>query len=264
MSAGDSKVFLPSGAARGALRFQKQGVFRLTPSNLLGHESRTSHRQRCMSHCRSVFHWWDMSMNQSRTLGSAWTLRRFAVLPLGSSSTIAAAGVAEASRACLVANSDQQTGRWRPVRPARHRARRMPDPPTKKIVCWRSPASRSSGIKDFSASEKTRVRSRASRPIKSISAEMKSRLKQSIFNTKEMRTSGWIKETPDSDVVLFPHCDAWRMVGLAVLFVHIQGTGEISRHPVLQLQNTNDLAAQRCMTAEIVELARSEPGSALV
>ena len=36
MSAGDSKVFLPSGAARGALRFQKQGVFRLTPSNLPG------------------------------------------------------------------------------------------------------------------------------------------------------------------------------------------------------------------------------------
>ena len=37
MSAGESKVFLPSGAARGALCFQRQGVFGLMPSNIPGH-----------------------------------------------------------------------------------------------------------------------------------------------------------------------------------------------------------------------------------
>ena len=35
----------------------------------------------------------DMSMNRSRTMGSAWVLWRFAVLPLGSSSTSAADGL---------------------------------------------------------------------------------------------------------------------------------------------------------------------------
>ena len=86
MSAGDR-----SRTARGALRFQRYGVFGLNPSNIPRHERWTSHKHRCMSHCRSVLHWWDLSMNQSHTTGSAWTLRRFAVLPLGSSSTGAAA-----------------------------------------------------------------------------------------------------------------------------------------------------------------------------
>ena len=36
MLAGDSKVFLPSGAARGTLHFQRYGVFGLIPSNILG------------------------------------------------------------------------------------------------------------------------------------------------------------------------------------------------------------------------------------
>ena len=49
------------------------------------------------------------------------------------------------------------------------------------------------------------------------------------------------------------------MVGHAVLFVSFQGVGEISGHVILQLQNTNDLAALRCINAEIAELARSEP-----
>ena len=49
------------------------------------------------------------------------------------------------------------------------------------------------------------------------------------------------------------------MVGLAVLFVRFQGIGEISGHAILQLQKANDLAALRCMAAEIAELARSEP-----
>ena len=47
---------------------------------------------------RSVLHLWDMSMNLSRTMGSSWTLRRFAVLLLGSSSTSAAAVVAGAAQ----------------------------------------------------------------------------------------------------------------------------------------------------------------------
>ena len=34
-----------------------------------------------------------------------------------------------------VVNSDQQTGQWRPSRPARRRARRMPDQLTRQIAC---------------------------------------------------------------------------------------------------------------------------------
>ena len=50
------------------------------------------------------------------------------------------------------------------------------------------------------------------------------------------------------------------MVGLAILFVRFQGVGEISGHAILQLlQKAKDLAAPRCMTAEIAEQARSEP-----
>ena len=63
----------------------------------------TSHKYRCMPHRHSVFHWPNMSRNQSRTIGSAWILRRFTVLPLGSSSTSAAAGVAEDVRAARAA-----------------------------------------------------------------------------------------------------------------------------------------------------------------
>ena len=53
------------------------------------------------------------------------------------------------------------------------------------------------------------------------------------------------------------HCDEWRMVGLAVLFIRFQGVGEISGHAILELQDINDLTALRCMTAEIAELARA-------
>ena len=72
MSAGDSIVFLPNGAVRGALRFQRFGVFWLVPSNIPKHKRWTSHKHRCMSHRRCVFHWCDMSRNQSRTMGSTW------------------------------------------------------------------------------------------------------------------------------------------------------------------------------------------------
>ena len=48
-----------------------------------------------------------------------------------------------------------------------------------------------------------------------------------------------------------------RMVGLAGLFF-LLGVGEISGQFILQLQNTNDFAALRCMAVKIAEL-RSEP-----
>ena len=86
MSAGDSEVFLPSGAARGELRFQRYGVFWLIPSNNPGHKRALDLVQAPRS---------NMSRNQSHTMGSTWTLRRFAVLLLGSTSTnaVAARGV---------------------------------------------------------------------------------------------------------------------------------------------------------------------------
>ena len=56
VSAGESKVLLPSVSARGALHFQRYGVFGLIPSNILGHRRWTSHKHRCMSHRRSVLH----------------------------------------------------------------------------------------------------------------------------------------------------------------------------------------------------------------
>ena len=43
----------------------------------------------------------NMSRNQSRTMGSTWIFRRFAVLQLGSSATSAAAGVAGAAQGVL-------------------------------------------------------------------------------------------------------------------------------------------------------------------
>ena len=64
----------------------------------------------------------------------------------------------------------------------------------------------------------------------------------------------------NANLLVLLHLGEKRMVGLAVLFVRFQGVGEISGHVILHLlQNTNDLAAQRCMTAETAELARSEP-----
>ena len=57
MSAGNSKVLLPGGAAAGELRFQRCRVFGLNPSNILGHRRRTSAKHRCMPHRRSVLHW---------------------------------------------------------------------------------------------------------------------------------------------------------------------------------------------------------------
>ena len=43
------------------------------PQDVLGHVH---------AHRHSVFHWWDTSKNQSRTMESTWTLRRFSVLHL--------------------------------------------------------------------------------------------------------------------------------------------------------------------------------------
>ena len=54
---GESKNFLPSGAAAGALRFQRCGMSGLIPSNIPGHKRGTSAKHRCMPHRRSVLHW---------------------------------------------------------------------------------------------------------------------------------------------------------------------------------------------------------------
>ena len=87
---GDSNVLLSWCAP-----FPRVGSVRVDPSSVPVHKRRTSAKQCCMFNRRSVFHWSNMSRNQSRTMGSTSTLRRFAVLPLDSSSSIAAAGAAQ-------------------------------------------------------------------------------------------------------------------------------------------------------------------------
>ena len=135
VSAGDSTLLLPRVSARAALRFQRQGVFGLIPSNIPGRSLWTSHKHRCMLHRVSVFHWSNMSKNQSRTVGSTSTLRRFAVLLLGSSSTSAAAevggaaGAAGAARGVLMRASSSCVSGRSMVSPGRHQAgrcKRMP------------------------------------------------------------------------------------------------------------------------------------------
>ena len=65
------------------------------------------------------------------------------------------------------------------------------------------------------------------------------------------------------NLLLLRRSDEWRAVGLAVLFIRFQSFGEISGHVILRLRRGgvrfNDLAALRCMTAEMAELARCEP-----
>ena len=119
MCAGDSTVPLPSGASAGALCLQRYKVLALIPPNIPGRRRRTSATQCCMAHRRSVFHWWDMSRNQSLTMGSTWTFVAFcraAVLPLGSSSTSAAAGVEQAAQASCVSRTSDCPGRHQPGR----------------------------------------------------------------------------------------------------------------------------------------------------
>ena len=60
-------------------------------------------------------------------------------------------------------------------------------------------------------------------------------------------------------LLILRHCDEWRTVCLAVLFVRFQSVGEISGRVILRLREVNDLAALRCTTSEKAELARSEP-----
>ena len=59
------------------------------------------------------------------------------------------------------------------------------------------------------------------------------------------------------DNLILLRCDEWRVVCLLVLFVRFQGVGEVSGHVILQRLKASDLAALRCLTAEIAELARS-------
>ena len=67
------------------------------------------------------------------------------------------------------------------------------------------------------------------------------------------------RHSHSGNLILF-RLDEWRMVAPAILIASFQGVAEISGHFILQLlQNTNDLAALRRMTADIAELARSDP-----
>ena len=59
MSAGESKVFLRSGAGRGA-PFPAVGSVPVDPSNILEQKRRTSLKHRCTSHRRAVLHQWHM------------------------------------------------------------------------------------------------------------------------------------------------------------------------------------------------------------
>ena len=68
MAASDSKVLLGS-AARGALGFQRWGVFGLTPSNIPVHRRWTSHKHCCMRHRRVS--------STSRTKGSTLDFAAF-------------------------------------------------------------------------------------------------------------------------------------------------------------------------------------------
>ena len=86
------------------------------------------------SFCPPVVH---MSRNQSRTKGSTWILRRFAVLLLGSSSTSAEAGVGEGgAQAVLVwAISSCVSGRLM-VSPGRHQSGRSERTPRGSSWWW--------------------------------------------------------------------------------------------------------------------------------
>ena len=57
------------------------GSVPVDPLSIPGHSHWTSHKHRCMLHRRTVFHSSNMSKSQSRTMGSAWILRRFVPLP---------------------------------------------------------------------------------------------------------------------------------------------------------------------------------------
>ena len=92
---------------------------------------------RGMLHCRSVLHRCVMSRNQSRTMGSTWTVRRFAVLLLGSSSTSAAAGVGGAAGAAGVLTRGRRMSRSQPPHacPVPHCLLRVqPSPRIKQVL----------------------------------------------------------------------------------------------------------------------------------
>ena len=104
----------------------------MIPSNIPGHRRWTSPKHRCMSHRRSVLHWSSMSRNQSRAMGSTWVLRRFEPLPLGLSSTSAAAArgvLMQASSSCVSGRSM--------VSPGRHQAGRCKRMPCGSSWWWR-------------------------------------------------------------------------------------------------------------------------------
>ena len=137
MSVGESKVFLPSGSAGDALRFPRQ----VDPVEHPGAQALDF--SQAPQHAPPPLcppHWSNMSRNQSRTMGSTWNLRRFAVLLLGSYFTSAAAGVGGAAgvaRGVLTwAISSCESGRSM-VSPGRHQTGRCKRTPCGSSWWWK-------------------------------------------------------------------------------------------------------------------------------
>ena len=95
MCAGESKVLLPSGAA-GALRFQRQGVFGLTPWNIPGQAPLHAPSPLCPP---LVNHVWEPVTHDGVDVDFAG----FVQLQLDSSKTSAPTGAAGAARAARAA-----------------------------------------------------------------------------------------------------------------------------------------------------------------
>ena len=58
------------------------------------------------------------------------------------------------------------------------------------------------------------------------------------------RAGGSSRSSPPAwPPLILRHCDEWRMVSLAVLFVRFQRVGEINGHVIFQLKKANDLPA---------------------
>ena len=83
----------------------------LIPSNISGHKSWTSAEHCCMPH---LLHWSNMSMNQSRTMGSTWILQHFGPLPLGCLQRVQRLRRPRRHRECWCGRSPpvRAVGRW--------------------------------------------------------------------------------------------------------------------------------------------------------
>ena len=106
----------------------------------------TSHKHCRMPHCRSVFHWWDMSRNQPRTMESTWILRDLLVCERSGDDVSwlppARPLLADIMRELMLVEDvllksafPQLLPAGASVRPACRRARRSPDELTRMSAC---------------------------------------------------------------------------------------------------------------------------------